>query len=212
MLIEKAFAQLKANNENAIKQLITFVRREIQRLIKVYFSDTDLFQMESQQTKRASKINRNRFGLILECMTHHLEYLQSLYISESYDINDYLYFNKPKCNINVTEGGNNVNWGIKCGHAIFPYGFEFTGDKASSLASDATTERAFYFAFQAFKCSNTYLMVDDDPTTSLSEYMTEQLSYYLGKRTAGLETDQRNDIVAAKRHMVGCMKTGAIFL
>ena len=72
--------------------------------------------------KRASNINRTRFGLILECMTHHLEYLQSLFKSESYDINDYLYFSKPKCEINVTEGGNNVNWGIKCGHVIFPYG------------------------------------------------------------------------------------------
>ena len=76
LLIEKAFAQLKADNKNAIKHLIVFVRTEIQRLLKVYFSRYRSCSDESQQTSKTSNINRTRFGLILECMTHHLEYLQ----------------------------------------------------------------------------------------------------------------------------------------
>ena len=207
----KAFAEQDANNKNAIKNLLTFVRTEIQRLLKAYFSVQTSFSEKKLQVQKPFEMNRNRFGLLLECMTHHCDYLQILCASESYDANNFLYFNKPKCKINVTEGGNNVEWNITCGPATIPYGYEFTGDKASSFAFDTTTERALYFAFQGFKCSNTYLMVDDDPTTSLSEYVVEQLSYYLGKRAVGLETPQRNDVKAVKQKMVGCMKTGAIF-
>ena len=56
MLIEKAFAQLKADNKNAIKQLIVFVRTEIQRLLKVYFSRYRSFQMKVSRRVRLRKL------------------------------------------------------------------------------------------------------------------------------------------------------------
>eukprot|EP00942_MAST-04A_sp_MAST-4A-sp1_P006642 g6642.t1 len=212
LMIENAFTDLENNKKDAFETLIEYVGSlKLHLMIALQDLLSTLSVAEFGISKIISSIRR-RFGLLLECLVYHLNFIKilSAQASEIYGINSFLYYNKAKTFIKNADSGNKVEWNITCGSNSVSYGYEFTGDKASSLVLDNNSERAMCLILRSLGLCSTHLITDNDLTLSYSKLSIEQLSLYLGTEFVDWHANLGTDPNSTKQRLIGCMKTGGL--
>ena len=112
--------------------------------------------------------------------------------------------------IKNADSGNKVEWNITCGSNNVSYGYELTGDKASSLVLDNNSERVMCLILRSLGLCSTHLITDSDLTLSYSKLSIEQLSLYLGTEFVDWHANLGTDPNSTKQRLIGCMKTGGL--